>query len=56
MVDAGGRGYISETSPAPGRIYSYDGIATLNGSIAPTRIISGPATLLSGPTGLYLTP
>jgi hypothetical protein len=54
VVDSGGRGYIAESTPMPGKIYSYDNIATLSGAVPPTRTIAGAVTQLSGPEGLYL--
>src|SRR4029079_12437454 len=53
-VDSGGRGYIVEELPPPGKVYSYDGIATLNGTLSPTRTIAGINTQLNGPIRVFL--
>jgi hypothetical protein len=53
-VDKGGRGYITEEIPGPGRVYSYDQIATLNGPVPPTRVIAGPHTQLDAPIGVFV--
>lgn len=51
-VDAGGRGYLVD--PALNRVYSYDGIATLNGTLPPTRTIAGALTQFATPIRLFL--
>jgi hypothetical protein len=54
VVDSGGRGYVVESAPGLGKVYSYDNIGTLEGLIAPARTIAGQATGLNGPLGLYV--
>ena len=51
-VDSNGVGFI--TDAAANAIYSYNQIATRNGTVAPDRIISGGATQLTSPHGLFL--
>ena len=53
-VDPAGTGYIVDaTVPGGGAIYSYDNIATLNGTLAPDRTIQGASTQLNVPIRVF---
>lgn len=52
VVDSAGVGYIADQSS--NAVYSYDGIATLNGTLPPDRTISGANTQFSKPLRLFL--
>ncbi len=56
IVDSNGIGYIVDTSGSTGNgaIYSFDGIATLNGTLAPNRTIQGTETQLNNPIRVFL--
>ena len=49
-VDRGGRGYIVDS--ANKKVYSYDSIATRNGTLAPDRTIGGTNTQFSEPAAV----
>lgn len=51
-VDSAGRGYIVDS--VANRVYSYDNIATRNGTLSPDRTIAGANTQISGPLRLFL--
>lgn len=51
-VDGAGRGYIVDS--VANRVYSYDNIATRNGTLSPDRTIAGANTQISGPLRLFL--
>lgn len=51
-VDAAGTGYVVDYFEQA--IYSYDGIATLNGTLPPDRTIQGADTLLDGPIEVFI--
>ncbi len=51
-VDAAGTGYLVDATE--NAIFSYDGIATLNGALAPDRTIQGTNTQLNQPIRLFL--
>jgi hypothetical protein len=52
-VDANGVGYIVDNTL--NAVYSYDNIATRNGTIAPDRTLQGAATQLNGPIRVFLS-
>jgi hypothetical protein len=51
-VDSNGTGFITDVTA--NAIYSYDKIATRNGTILPDRTITGANTQLNRPNGLFL--
>ena len=51
-VDAAGIGYIVDNTL--NAVYSYDNIATRNGSIAPDRTLKGVNTQLNRPIRVFL--
>jgi len=51
-VDSQGAGYLANLGNS---VFSYDGIATLNGLLAPDRTIQGDNTLLNTPVHVYIS-
>jgi hypothetical protein len=51
-IDSNGNAYISDMGM--NAVYSYDNIRARNGTFVPDRLITGPATQLNGPSGLFL--
>jgi len=51
-VDSGGTGYVVDNTLSA--VYSYDNIATRNGTIAPDRTLQGANTQLVGPIRVFL--
>ena len=51
-TDNGGTGYITDRTS--NRVYSYDNLASRNGTIAPDRTLQGAATLLNDPWSLVI--
>ncbi len=52
VVDSANTAWIVDETNA--RVYSYDNVATLNGSIAPPRTIAGANTQFNFPIRLFL--
>ncbi len=51
-TDSGGRGYIIDWFA--NKVYSYDNIASRNGTLSPDRTIAGSNTQFNGPVRLFL--
>jgi len=50
VVDPTGTGTLYIADPGAGKIFIYANLSSINGNLAPTRVISGPATNISAAT------